>query len=56
MFYILFYIIYMTVSCSVMSNSLRPRGREPTRLLSVLDILQARLLEWVAISFSRGSS
>ena len=31
--------------CSVMSHSLRPHG-----------ILQARILEWVAISFSRGSS
>ena len=32
-------------SCSVVSNSLGPHG-----------ILQARILEWVAIPFSRGSS
>ena len=31
-----------------------PRGVWPTRLLCV--ILQVRILEWVAISFSRGSS
>ena len=38
--------------CSVMSNSLQPHGRGS----SVHGILQARILEWVAISFSRGSS
>ena len=51
-------------SCSVMSDSLQPRGLQPTRLLhpwnspgsSIHGILQARVLEWVAISFSRGSS
>ena len=32
-------------SCSVLSNSLRPLG-----------ILQARILEWIAFPFSRGSS
>ena len=37
-------------SRSVVSNSLRPPGS------SVHGILQARILEWVAISFSRGSS
>ena len=31
--------------CSVVSDSLRPHG-----------ILQAKILEWVAFSFSRGSS
>ena len=39
-----------TESCSVVSNSLQPHG-----LYNPL-ILQARLLEWVALSFSRGSS
>ena len=39
-------------SRSVMSNSLRPHGPGS----SVYGILQARILEWVAISFSRGSS
>ena len=37
-------------SCSVMSDSLRPQD------CTVFGILQARILEWVAISFSRGSS
>ena len=34
-----------------MSDSVRPRRRQPTRL-PVPGILQARTLEWVAISFS----
>ena len=38
-------------SHSVLSNSLRPNG-----LYTVRGILQARLLEWVAIPFSRRSS
>ena len=41
-----------SVSRSVMSSCLRPPGRAS----SVHGILQARILEWVAISFSRGSS
>ena len=36
---------------SVLSDSVRPHRRQPTRL-SVPGILQARTLEWVAISFS----
>ena len=36
---------------SVMSDSLRPHGLEPTRLLCPWN-LEARILEWVAISFS----
>ena len=40
---------------SVVSNSVRPYGLYPTSL-SVLGILQARIVEQVAISFSRGSS
>ena len=43
------------VSRSVMSDSSRPRGMYPTRLLCPW-IFQARILERVAISFSRGSS
>ena len=39
----------------VVSDSLRPHGLLPTRLLRPWN-LQARILEWVAISFSRGSS
>ena len=37
-------------SCSVKSNSLRPMD------YTVHGILQARILEWVAVPFSRGSS
>ena len=39
-----------------MHDSLRPHGLQPTRLLPVHEIFQARILEWVAIAFSRGSS
>ena len=38
-------------SCSVVSDSLEPHG-----LHTVHGILQARILEWVAFPFSRGSS
>ena len=41
--------------CSVMSDSIQPRGLEPARL-SVHGILQARILEWLAMPSSRGSS
>ena len=41
-------------SKTVVPNSLRPYGLQPTRILR--GIFQARILEWVAISFSRGSS
>ena len=40
---------------SIMSDSVQAYGLQPTRLLCPW-ILQARILEWVAISFSRGSS
>ena len=43
------------VSHSVVSNSLWPMDCSPPGS-SVRGILQARILEWVAISFSRGSS
>ena len=47
--------IMCTLSHSVMSNSCNPIGCNlPSS--SVHGILQARILEWVAISFSRGSS
>ena len=42
-------------SCSVMSDSLWPHGLGSPPGSST-GILQARILEWVAISFSRGSS
>ena len=41
----------MSESRSVMLDSLRPHG-----LYTVHGILQARILEWVAFPFSRGSS
>ena len=44
-----------SVSCSVMSNSLQPHGLYSLPGFSVHGILQARILEWVAISFSWGS-
>ena len=44
-------MVYMCMlSRSVMSDSVQPRGS------SVHGILQGRILEWVAIPFSRGSS
>ena len=46
------------LSPSVVSNSLQPHGLQPARLQNPLSmrILQARILEWVAMCFSRGSS
>ena len=43
-----------SVSCSVMSDFLWLHGLQPGS--SVHGILQERILEWVAIPFSRGSS
>ena len=43
--HVLIHTFLESESCSVMSDSLRPHG-----------ILQARILEWVAFPFSRGSS
>ena len=43
-------------SRSDVSNSLGPRGLCSLPGFSVHGILQARILEWVTISFSRGSS
>ena len=45
----------VSVSCSVVSESTRPHGLYPPGS-SVHGILQARILEWHAIPFSRGSS
>ena len=47
--------VCVCVSHSVMSNSLWPH-RLALQAPLVHGILQARILEWVAISFSRGSS
>ena len=46
---------WVSESHSVVSDSLRPHGLWPARLL-VHGILQARIMEWVDIPFSRGSS
>ena len=44
--------VYVYVlSCSVVSNSLRPQGLQHARFMG---ILQARTVEWVAMPFSRG--
>ena len=45
----------VSVSHSVISDSFQSHGLSPASL-SVHGILQARILEWVAISFSRGFS
>ena len=43
------------LSCSVMSDSLRPHELQPARVLSSWDS-QARILEWVAMPSSIESS
>ena len=56
--YIYIYCVYMkseSVSHSVMSDSLEPMDCSPTGSYAH-GILQARILEWVSIFFSRGSS
>ena len=44
------YNLYESESCSVVSNFCNPMDYE------IHGILQARILEWAAIPFSRGSS
>ena len=52
----LFYALHTCVLCgSVVSDSVRPHGLKPAKLLCPW-ILQARILEWVAMPSSRGSS
>ena len=48
-------IIVLVLSHSVISDSSRPHGLEPVRLLCPQDF-QVRILEWVTISSSRRSS
>ena len=48
--------VCVCVSHSIVSYSLRPHGLDSLPGSSVHGILQARTLEWVAISYSRGSS
>ena len=45
-----------SVSCSIVSHSLGPHGLCSLPHSSVRGFLQARVLEWVAIPFSKGSS
>ena len=47
---------YLRWRWKLVTQSLRYHGLQPVLLLSVHGILQARILESVAISFSRGSS
>ena len=48
-------VVEIRMLCSVVSDSLWPHGLSPSRS-SVHGILQGRILEQVAISYSRGSS
>ena len=52
---LVFYFMWVRAQSSVMSDSLRLHGLYLPGS-SVLGIFQARILEWVAISFSRRSS
>ena len=49
-------LIFLCVSHSIVSNSLWPHGLYSPLGASVHGILQGRILEWVTIPFSRGSS
>ena len=54
-------IVIIIISCmhavaSVTSDSLRPYGPLAGQAASVHGIIQARILEWVAMPSSRGSS
>ena len=48
-------LLCVCVSCSVMSDSLRPPWPVAQQAPLSMRILQARILEWVAMPFSRGS-
>ena len=50
-----FYSTFLSVSCSVVSDSVTPQT-VPHQGTSVHGILQTRVLEWVAMPFSKGSS
>ena len=49
-----FMLCEMSVSPSVMSDSLSPHGLKSLLGSSVHGVLQARILEWEAIAFSKG--
>ena len=44
----------LLVFCSVVSDSLQAHGLQPTRLFCPRDVPGKKLLEWVAMSSSRG--
>ena len=48
--------LYTQVYCSVVSDSLQPHGLAAHQAPLSMGILQAKILEWVAVPFSRGSS
>ena len=48
--------VYVVLNRSVVPNCLQPHGPWQVRFLCPWDFFQARILEWVAISSSRGSS
>ena len=48
-----FITTFFVISCSVVCDSLRPHRLSPARLLCPWDSPGVRLLEWVAIPFSR---
>ena len=50
-----FHHVCMCAQSSVTSDSLQPQGLRPTGC-SGREIFQARVLEWVAMFYSRGSS
>ena len=54
--FLIFHCMWLdeNVSCSVVSDSLRPHGLYVAHQTPVHGILQATILEWVAIPFSRG--
>ena len=52
LFYNLFCVCYAMLSCSVMSNSVDTCGTRVPPGSPVPGILQARTLEWRALSFS----
>ena len=47
--------MWLWLSCKVMSNSCDPMDQRPPGS-SVHGVFQARIVEWIAISFSRGFS
>jgi len=49
-------LLNKAVSCSVMSDSFRPHGLQPAKAPLSVGFSGQRVLEWAAMSSSRGSS